>query len=68
MLKKYFEDLVKLKLTILILISRYNLMRSDPRLCFLARCGPPDTTESQEESKKGSFEQDDSKLDFDEDR
>ncbi len=43
-------------------------MRSDPRLSFLARCGPPDSTEGQEESKKGSFEQDDSKLDFDEDR
>ena len=22
--------------------EKYNLMRSDPLLCFLSRCGPPD--------------------------
>ena len=21
--------------------EKYNMMRSDPKLCFLARCGPP---------------------------
>jgi hypothetical protein len=41
-------------------------MRADPKLCFLARCGPPDMTD--DDQKKGSFEQDDLKLDFDEDR
>ena len=43
-------------------------MRADPKLSFLARCGPPDATESNDDQMKGSFEQDDSKLDFDEDR
>lgn len=27
---------------ILIGFERYNIMRQDPRLCFLSRCGPPD--------------------------
>jgi len=45
-------------------------MRADPKLCFLTRCGPPDSTDYYEDGKheKGSFEQDDSKLDFDDDR
>jgi hypothetical protein len=45
-------------------------MRSDPQLSFLAKCGPPDANEPTDEAKaaKGSFELDDSKLDFDEDR
>ena len=49
---------------------RYNLIRSDPQLSFLAKCGPPDSNEPSDEAKaaKGSFELDDSKLDFDEDR
>ena len=44
-------------------------MRKDPHLCFLSRCGPPDSNE--EESKMGNkgFDNDDiSKLDEDEDR
>ncbi len=59
-----------LTLDIFSLIIRYNQMRADPKLCFLSRCGPPDATDYSEDGKheKGSFEQDDSKLDFDEDR
>ena len=41
------------------------MIRGDPKLCFLSKCGPPETVD---EEKKGSFDQDDSKLDFDDDR
>ena len=41
------------------------MIRGDPKLCFLSKCGPPESTD---EEKKGSFDQDDSKLDMDDDR
>jgi hypothetical protein len=45
-------------------------MRLDPGLCFLARCGPPDSNEIQEELKKitGAYFDENSKMDDDDDR
>jgi chromodomain-helicase-DNA-binding protein 7 len=31
--------------------ERYNMMRLDPELCFLSRCGPPDSSELEEEEQ-----------------
>ena len=42
-------------------------MRLDPDLCFLAKCGPPDSAEVQEELKH-SRSADDKIIDEDEDR
>uniref|UniRef100_A0A0K2SWV2 Chromodomain-helicase-DNA-binding protein 7 n=1 Tax=Lepeophtheirus salmonis TaxID=72036 RepID=A0A0K2SWV2_LEPSM len=49
--------------------ERYNMMRLDPDLSFLSRCGPPDSADIQEELKAAhSVEPDDnSKLDEEED-
>ncbi|QQP37777.1 Uncharacterized protein FKW44_018168, partial [Caligus rogercresseyi] len=49
--------------------ERYNMMRLDPDLSFLNRCGPPDSADIQEELKAAhSVEPDDnSKLDEEED-
>ena len=45
------------------------MMRLDPDLCFLSRCGPPDSSELQEELKASkAFLDENSKLDEDEDR
>lgn len=46
------------------------MMRLDPDLCFLDRCGPPDSNDIQEELKMASINDNDenSKLEEDEDR
>lgn len=44
------------------------MMRLDPDLCFLKRCGPPDTSEIQEELRQRNLDLDEnSKLDDDDD-
>ena len=50
--------------------ERYNMMRLDPDLCYLTRCGPPDTADIQEELKatQNPDPDENSKLDDDEDR
>eukprot|EP00095_Tigriopus_kingsejongensis_P007073 maker-scaffold912_size81766-snap-gene-0.16 protein:Tk07073 transcript:maker-scaffold912_size81766-snap-gene-0.16-mRNA-1 annotation:"hypothetical protein DAPPUDRAFT_319863" len=50
--------------------ERYNMMRLDPDLSFLARCGPPDSNEIQEEQLKDESPEghdENSKLDEDDD-
>ena len=50
------------------IIFRFDLMRQDPHLCFLSRCGPPSSNEEGANGNK-TFEGDDTlKLDEDEDR
>lgn len=43
------------------------MMRLDPNLCFLTKCGPPDSEEMQE-NLKDSQNPDDKPMDEDEDR
>ena len=47
------------------MFSRYNMMRLDPSLCFLNRCGPPDQADIQEELKHSAIDPD--RLDEDDD-
>ncbi len=44
------------------------MMRLDPDLCFLSRCGPPDSSEIQEELKHSIDQDENSKFEEDEDR
>lgn len=46
------------------------MMRLDPDLCFLNKCGPPDSADIQEELKKSQIVDPDenSKMDDDEER
>ena len=50
----------------LFIFCRFDLMRLDPHLCFLSRCGPLGTNE--DELKKTLDNDENSKLDYDEDR
>ena len=47
--------------------EHYQMMRLDPDLCFLSRCGPPNSEDLQEELKKDIEPDENSKLDADDD-
>ena len=48
---------------------RFDLMRQDPHLCFLSRCGPPSANEEAATLANKTFDGEDTmNLDHDEDR